>query len=89
VDKATRSTIPLLAFSRNETRVGQLLTTRGSSRDESRAVFEFRAPWACFRDEWPRGGFIHAIGELGARLVRDFPCRPGDDHELTDEVSLG
>jgi uncharacterized membrane protein len=44
---------------------------------------------AHFRDERPRDGFIHAIGELGARLARDFPRRRGDDNELTDEVSLG
>ena len=44
---------------------------------------------AHFRDERPRDGFIHAIGELGPLLARDFPRRPGDDNELTDEVSLG
>jgi len=35
-----------------------------------------------FRDEWPHDRSIHAIGELGARLARDFPRR-GDDNELT------
>ena len=44
---------------------------------------------AHFRDERPRDGFIHAIGELGAVLRRDFPRRAGDDNELDDEVSIG
>jgi len=36
-----------------------------------------------FRDEWPHDRSIHAIGELGARLARDLPRRPGDDNEPT------
>ena len=44
---------------------------------------------AHFRDERPRDGFIHAVGELGAVLGRDFPRRRDDENELRDEVSIG
>ena len=42
-----------------------------------------------FRDERPRDGFVHAVGELAAALAQHFPRRPGDVNELGDEVSLG
>jgi uncharacterized membrane protein len=44
---------------------------------------------AHFRDERPRDGFVHALGELGAALARHFPRSPDDVNELGDEVSLG
>ena len=42
-----------------------------------------------FRDERPRDGLVHAVGELAAALAQHFPRRPGDVNELGDEVSLG
>ena len=44
---------------------------------------------AHFREERPREGLIHAVGELGAALAWHFPRRPDDDNELRDEVSIG
>jgi uncharacterized membrane protein len=43
---------------------------------------------AHFRDERPRDGFVHAVGELGAALAQHFPRRPDDVNELGDEVTL-
>lgn len=36
-----------------------------------------------------RDGLIHAIAEVGRELGRHFPRRPGDNKELSDQVSLG
>jgi uncharacterized membrane protein len=36
-----------------------------------------------------RDGLIHALAELGRELSRHFPRRPGDNNELSDDVSLG
>ena len=41
-----------------------------------------------FREERPRDGFLHAIGELGAALRRYFPRGSDDRNELSDEVSI-
>jgi uncharacterized membrane protein len=55
------------------------------------------AYWAAIRDrmvERLRGGaareaIVQAVEEVGAVLAREFPRRPDDVDELTDEVSLG
>ena len=44
---------------------------------------------AHFRDERPRDGFVHAVGELGAALAQHFPRRSDDVNVLGDEVTLG
>jgi uncharacterized membrane protein len=36
-----------------------------------------------------RDGLIHAIAEVGRELGRHFPRRPGDNKEISDQVSLG
>jgi uncharacterized membrane protein len=36
-----------------------------------------------------RDGLIHAIAEVGRELGRHFPRRPGDNKELSDDVSFG
>jgi len=41
------------------------------------------------RQQQARDGLIHAIAELGRELGRHFPRRPGDNNELSDQVSLG
>jgi len=41
-----------------------------------------------FRNERPRDGFLHAVGDVGGILARHFPRRPDDRNELTDEVSI-
>jgi uncharacterized membrane protein len=41
-----------------------------------------------FRNERPRDGFLHAVGDVGEMLARHFPRRPDDRNELTDEVSI-
>jgi uncharacterized membrane protein len=43
---------------------------------------------AHFRDERPRDGLLHAVGEVGAILARHFPRRPDDVNELSDQVSI-
>jgi uncharacterized membrane protein len=43
---------------------------------------------AHFREERPRDGLLHAVGEAGAVLARHFPRRPGDVNELPDQVSI-
>ena len=43
---------------------------------------------AHFRDERPRDGLLHAVGEVGAVLARHFPRRPDDVNELSDQVSI-
>jgi uncharacterized membrane protein len=55
------------------------------------------AYWAGIRDRMVdrlRGGatreaIVQAVEEVGAVLAREFPRRPDDIDELTDEVSLG
>jgi uncharacterized membrane protein len=42
-----------------------------------------------FRDERPRDGLLHAVGELGRALSQHFPRRPDDTNELADHVSIG
>ncbi|HET8577642.1 MAG TPA: TPM domain-containing protein [Methylomirabilota bacterium] len=42
-----------------------------------------------FKEERPRDGFIHAVGELGQVLSRHFPRPPDDTNQLPDEVSIG
>jgi uncharacterized membrane protein len=44
---------------------------------------------AHFRQERPRDGLLHAVGEVGTVLRRHFPRRPDDVNELPDRVSLG
>jgi uncharacterized membrane protein len=44
---------------------------------------------AHFREERPRDGLLHAVGELGAALGQHFPRSPDDQNELRDEVSIG
>ena len=39
------------------------------------------------REQQSRDGLIHAITELGRELRRHFPRRPGDNNELSDNVS--
>jgi uncharacterized membrane protein len=41
------------------------------------------------RQQQPRGGLIHALAELGRELGRHFPRRPGDNNEISNQVSLG
>jgi uncharacterized membrane protein len=41
-----------------------------------------------FRDERPRDGLVHAVGELGQVLRQHFPRRPDDVDELGNEVSI-
>ena len=41
------------------------------------------------RQRRSRDGLIHAIVEVGGTLGRHFPRQPGDNNELSDEVSLG
>jgi uncharacterized membrane protein len=41
-----------------------------------------------FRQERPRDGLVHAVGEVGTVLARHFPRRPGDANELSDQVSI-
>jgi uncharacterized membrane protein len=41
-----------------------------------------------FRDERPRDGLVHAVGELGQVLRQHFPRRPDDVDELGNEVSV-
>ncbi|HWN13869.1 MAG TPA: TPM domain-containing protein, partial [Candidatus Dormibacteraeota bacterium] len=41
-----------------------------------------------FRNERPREGFLHAVGDVGEMLARHFPRRPGDQNELSDQVSI-
>ncbi len=41
------------------------------------------------RQQQSRDGLIHAIAEMGRELGRHFPPRPGDNKELSDDVSLG
>lgn len=43
---------------------------------------------AHFRDERPRDGLLHAVGEVGTVLARHFPRRPDDVNELSDQVSI-
>jgi uncharacterized membrane protein len=44
---------------------------------------------AHFRDERPRDGLLHAVGEVGAALRQHFPRRSDDDNELPDQLSIG
>jgi uncharacterized membrane protein len=44
---------------------------------------------AHFRDERPRDGLLHALGEVGAALRQHFPRRSDDDNELPDQLSIG
>jgi uncharacterized membrane protein len=41
-----------------------------------------------FREERPRDGLAHAVGEVGRVLRRHFPRRPDDVNELPDQVSI-
>jgi len=41
-----------------------------------------------FRNERPRDGFLHAVGDVGEMLARHFPRRPDDRNELSDEISI-
>jgi len=41
-----------------------------------------------FRDQRPRDGLLHAVGEVGTVLARHFPRRPDDVNELSDQVSI-
>ena len=41
-----------------------------------------------FRNERPREGFLHAVGDVGEMLARHFPRRPDDQNELSDQVSI-
>jgi uncharacterized membrane protein len=41
-----------------------------------------------FRNERPREGFVHAVGDVGEMLARHFPRRPDDQNELSDQVSI-
>ncbi len=43
---------------------------------------------AHFREERPRDGLLHAVGELGRALRRHFPHPPEDTNELSDQVSV-
>ena len=43
---------------------------------------------AHFRQERPRDGLVHAVGEVGSVLHHHFPRRPGDVNELSDQVSI-
>jgi uncharacterized membrane protein len=40
------------------------------------------------RQQQPRDGLIHALGEVGRILGRHFPRRPDDKNKLSDEVSI-
>jgi uncharacterized membrane protein len=44
---------------------------------------------AHFRQEHPRGGLVHAVGEAGGVLQQHFPRGPDDVDELSDQVSIG
>ena len=46
------------------------------------------AALAHFRQQRPRDGLAHAVGEVGAVLRRHFPRRPDDVNELPDRVSI-
>jgi uncharacterized membrane protein len=53
--------------------------------------------WAAIRDRMvarlragaPRAAVVEAVADVGAVLAREFPRRPDDVDELSDEVSLG
>ena len=53
--------------------------------------------WAAIRDRMierlragaPRDAVVDAVADVGAVLAREFPRRPDDVDELSDEVSLG
>jgi uncharacterized membrane protein len=40
------------------------------------------------REQGPRDGLLHALAEVGRALGHHFPRRPGDQNELSDEVSV-
>ncbi|HXJ81842.1 MAG TPA: TPM domain-containing protein [Candidatus Methylomirabilis sp.] len=43
---------------------------------------------AHFREERPRDGFLHAVGEVGAVLRQHFPRDADDRNELRDDVTF-
>jgi uncharacterized membrane protein len=44
---------------------------------------------AGLRDGTARDAVVQAVGDVGAVLAREFPRRPDDVDELSDDVSLG
>ena len=67
-----------------------VLGDRGIHQHVGQAYWDrlVEAVLAHFRQERPRDGLVHAVGEVGAALYRHFPRRPGDVNELSDQVSI-
>jgi len=67
-----------------------VLGDRGIHQHVGQAYWDrlVEAVLAHFRQERPRDGLVHAVGEVGAALHRHFPRRPGDVNELSDQVSI-